>query len=110
MKNLLTQNQAINFDKLNKAIPNLKPEFTQGASGVYPIFSVILKYVYVIAGLILLFSLISGGFQMMTSANDEKKVAEARARITNALTGFLILFVAYWIVQIIEYIFGISIF
>ena len=110
MKNLLAQTPAIDFNKLNTAIPGLKTEFTQGASGVYPIFSIVLKYVYVIAGLILLFHLISGGFQMMTGASEEKKITEAKSKITNALVGFLILFLSYWVVQIVEYILGIQIF
>ncbi len=107
MGNFISQ---IDFDKLKEAVPSLKPEFTQGASGVYPILSDVLKYIYVFAGLLLLFYLIYGGFHMMTAANDEKGLVEAKGKITNALVGFLILFLAYWIVQIMEYILGIQIF
>ena len=109
MNNLIVQN-AIDFSSLQNAIPSLKPEFTQGASGVYPILSAVLTYVYVIAGLLLLFSLIAGGFQMMLGASDEKGLVAAKTRITHALVGFLILFLSYWIVQIVEYILGIKIF
>ncbi len=109
MKNLVAQN-AINFDDLQNAVPSLKPLFKGGASQVNPIISEVLKYIYVIAGLLLLFYLIYGGFHMMTAANDEKGLVEAKGKITNALVGFLILFLAYWIVQIMEYILGIQIF
>ena len=109
MKNLIAEN-AIDFSQLKDAIPSLKPEFTGGASQIYPILSDVLKYIYVFAGLLLLFYLIYGGFHMMTAANDEKGLVEAKGKITNALVGFLILFLAYWIVQIVEYILGIQIF
>jgi hypothetical protein len=47
---------------------------------------------------------------MMIAANDEKGLAEAKGKITNALIGFLLLFVSYWLVQIIGHILGIQIF
>jgi len=109
MKNLIAKN-IIDFNQLKDAIPSLKPEFTQGASEVYPILSTVLKYIYVIVGLLLLFYLITDGFHMMITARDEKGLVKAEGKITNALVGFLLLFVSYWIVQIMEYILGIQIF
>lgn len=100
----------IDFNQLNNAVPGLKSVFTQGASGVMPILSDILKYLYVFAGLLLLFYLIYGGFHMMIAAKDEKGLVEARGKITNALVGFLLLFLSFWIVQIMEYVLGIQIF
>lgn len=102
---------AIDFGRLSGAIPSLKPIFQPGpASNVGGIISLILPYLFVIAGLLLLFYLIYGGFHMIIAAGDEKGLAEAKAKITNALLGFLLLFVSYWIVQILEIIFGIKIF
>lgn len=101
----------IDFGQLSGAIPSLKPIFQPGpSSNVGGIISTVLPYLYVIAGLLLLFYLIYGGFHMMTAANDEKGLVEAKGKITNALVGFLLLFVSYWIVQIMEYILGIQIF
>lgn len=68
-----------------------------------------LTYVYLFAGLILLFFLIKGGFQMMLGAADPKAKESASKTVTNALIGFFILFVSYWLVQIIEVVLGISI-
>lgn len=102
---------AIDFGQLSGAIPSLKPVFQPGPTGnVGGIISAILPYLFVIAGLLLLFYLIYGGFHMMIAANDEKGLAEAKGKITNALVGFLLLFVSYWLVQIMEYILGIQIF
>ena len=109
MRYFIAQNE-INFNELKDAIPGLKPQFKQGASGVYPLLSTLLGYVYVVAGLILLFALISGGFQMMLGASDEKGLIASKAKITNALVGFLILFLSYWIIQIVEYVLGVKFF
>jgi len=112
MKNLIAQ---IDFDKVQEAVPSLSDAFKikpneTAASKVGGIISLILPYLFVFAGLILLFYLIAGGFQVMLSAGDEKALGEAKKKITNALFGFILLFVSYWLVQIIEIIFGITIF
>jgi hypothetical protein len=104
----------INFDKLTEAFPDLADMFKAGNAtktneNIALILNEVLKYVFIIAGLLLLFYLIAGGFQLMTSPHEEKSVASARAKITNALIGFLLLFVSYWIVQIIQTILGFSV-
>jgi len=105
----------IDFTKIKEAlvtaVPSIKSEFLPDSSpNVSGIISIILPYLFVIAGLLLLFYLIYGGFHMMIAANDEKGLAEAKGKITNALVGFLLLFVSYWLVQILGYILGIQIF
>ncbi len=100
----------IDFGKIQEAIPSLKPEFKGGASSVGAIISLILPYLYIIAGLMLLFYLLLGGFHMMTAGSDEKGLVEAKGKITNALIGFLLLFVSYWLVQILGHILGMQIF
>ena len=45
----------------------------------------------------------------MTSGGDEKKVGAARAQITNALIGLAIVFAAWAIMKLIQYVFGIDI-
>ena len=73
------------------------------------IISALLPYVFVLAGLILFGFLIFGGFELLTSAGNPDKVKAAQGKITNAIVGFIIIFLSYWIVQILEIIFGISI-
>ena len=58
-----------------------------------------------IAGLILLAYLIWGGFEFLTSLGDPKKAASAKNKITYAIIGFFVIFAAYWIVQLIAFIF-----
>ncbi len=114
MRTLLAQ--AVDFNQITESLlqsPNLQNMnrlFLPGNAGnVGAIINLVLPYVFIIAGLILLFFLIAGGFQLMTSPGDEKAVASAKAKITNALIGFLLLFVSYWIVQIIQTILGFSV-
>lgn len=76
-----------------------QPQFTNLASVV----TEALKYVFPIAGIILLAYLVWGGFDYLTSMGDAKKAEAARGKITNAIIGFIIIFVAYWIVQLLDY-------
>ena len=73
------------------------------------IFTSFLKYVYVAAGLLLLLMLISGGVTLMTAAGDQNKTKEGYGRIQAGIVGFLIVFISYFVVQIVEVILGVKI-
>lgn len=73
------------------------------------IISGLLPYVYVIAGIILLVMLIMGGIGLMTAAGNPDKMKAGYGKITNALIGFLIIFVSYFVVQLVETILGVKI-
>ena len=79
----------------------------EGAIGA--IISALLPIIYLIAGLILFGAIIVSGFQLMTSGGDQKKTAEAKGCLTNAIIGFVIIFISWWLVQILQIIFGIDI-
>ncbi len=68
--------------------------------------NVITKNVFVLAGVLLFVLLIFGGLQFIISAGggDEQGVGKGKNAITAALIGFILIFTAYWIVQIIGYI------
>lgn len=70
----------------------------------------VLPYIFGAAGIALLIYLIMGGLQMMTSQGDPKAMQGAQAKITNGLTGFAIIFVSFWVMQIIGKILGINMF
>jgi len=82
-----------------------KPEFTDIGS----VFSALLPYFYLIAGLILFGAIIISGFKFLFSAGDPKKTAEAKGCLTNAIIGFLVIFLSYWLIQIIQVIFHLNI-
>ncbi len=92
-----------------KDVPGFE-NFTFKEKTVGEIISALLPYVFIIAGLILFAMLIFGGFELLTSAGNPESVKKAQGRITSALIGFLIIFLAYWLTQILEVIFGITIF
>jgi uncharacterized membrane protein len=74
------------------------------------LISKVLPYVFGAAGIALLIYLILGGFQLMTSRGDPKAMQAAQAKITNALIGFVIIIIAYIIVQLVGQLLGISTF
>ena len=93
------------FDELNNSI-GLNPAYTTVGSVIVEV----LNYVYIIAGFILLYQLVSGGFALMLSKGDQRAVEGAKAKITNGVVGFVILFVAYWLVQLLGVVFKIPVF
>lgn len=67
-----------------------------------------LPYVFGIAGIILLFNIISSGFKMMTSQGDPKALSAAQAKLTTSAIGVLILTTSFWIVQLVMKFIGIN--
>lgn len=83
------------------------PQFqTTGA-----LISIILKNVYMAAGVFLLFLLIFGGISIILGAGggDPKKAGQGQKAITAAIGGFFLIFASYWIIQLITYLTGIQI-
>lgn len=98
---------AINFPTLmgKEGIPLPEKLTTLGG-----IISALIPYLFVFAGLLLFAYLIWGGFSFLTSGGEPKAMEQAKGKVTNAIVGFIIIFVAYWVVQIFEYIFKIQVF
>lgn len=89
-------------------IGNATPALNAGTTPA-EIISQIILFAFPIAGGVLMVYLLVGGFNWMTSGGDPKKVARARGIVTNALVGFVIMFMAYWIVQLIAEVFDIEV-
>ncbi|HEX6977128.1 MAG TPA: hypothetical protein VF185_02085 [Patescibacteria group bacterium] len=70
--------------------------------------SLLLKASFTIAGLLILFFIAFAGFQMIAGAGsgNPESAKKGREAATAAVLGFVIIFVAYWIVRIIEIITG----
>ncbi len=65
-------------------------------------------YIFAIAGIGLLLMIIAAGFTLMTSAGDAKKMESGKNRLTYAIVGFLVIFTAFWIVQLLGTMFGVE--
>lgn len=83
-------------------------KFSNGTIG--DVISALIPYIYVAAGLSMLVVLIMGGLNLMTAAGDQAKVKDGYGKITAAIVGFLIIFVSYFAVQIVEVVLGVKIF
>ena len=89
---------SLNLDYIQLiALPGFKFNF----KNITDIVKDLLPYVFAIAGIILLLYLIFGGLQLMFAKGDPKAIQAAWTKITNAVIGFVIVFTAYWIVQLV---------
>lgn len=68
-----------------------------------------LPYLLTIAGLILFAMLVAGGFTMLAGAADKEAQEKGKKQITSALLGFFVIFLAYWLAQILQVIFKVNI-
>ena len=72
------------------------------------IVSALLVYIFPLAGLLLLVYLIFAGFQYMTSGGDPKKIEMAKQRLTSGIIGFIVVFISYWLVQLVAKVLGLT--
>lgn len=68
-----------------------------------------LQYAIIIAGFIFFAKLLSAGFSLLTSAGDQAKIQAATKDLTNAVIGLVIVITSFFIIQIIQTIFGFKI-
>lgn len=85
---------------------------TQTVEEVYKepatLVNVIVSNVFVVAGIILFLMVIFAGFKFAMSPQSAGK-EDAKKIIEGVVVGFLVMFSAYWIIQIIEVIIGMEI-
>lgn len=98
----------MNFDSITSADPIVQKFGGNGTGGVGIILSNLLPYVYVAAGLYLLVLLIMGGITLMTAAGDAGKMKQGYGQITAGIIGFVIVFVSYFVAQIIQIVLGVK--
>jgi hypothetical protein len=90
-------------------LPNYPANFKFRASTLGQVVTEIFNYAIVIAGIALLGFLIAGGFDLLTSGGSPEGIKRGTNRITYALVGFIIILSAFFILQIAELLFGISV-
>lgn len=100
----------LNLTDLQSEVGISGGKFNLASGNIGGLISIILEYIFGAAGIVLLLILITGGIQFMTSGGDPKATQAAKQRITNAIIGIIIMFVSFWIVQIIGSLLGVSVF
>lgn len=81
---------------------------TNGGKTLGDLVSLVLKLSFVVAGVLILIMFLIAGFQMIMGAgqNNPDSAKKGKEAATSAAIGFVIVFVAYWIVRLIEIITG----
>jgi hypothetical protein len=85
------------------------PGFLYKGTGIGPVVTSAVVYVLYFAGFALTIYIVLAGFAILTSRGDDKALAAAKAKLTYGIAGFFIIFTAYWVVQIVGQILGITI-
>lgn len=73
------------------------------------LFNTLIPVVFTIAGVILFFLLLFGGFSIIMAHGESKELEKGSKVLTGALIGFLLIIASYWIIQIIQNITGVPI-
>ena len=79
---------------------------TGGLPQAYATGSNLILLAYVIATILALSFLIWGGIRWVTSSGDKTKVQAARNTLLYAIIGLIIIFLSYFIINIITFIFN----
>src|SRR3989344_1226739 len=92
---------AVNFNEIS---------FFSRFSNLGALIGTLLPNVLIVAGLILLVYIIVAGFKLMQSGGSSEDTGKSKQAITAALIGFFLIFASYFIIQLIEFLTGVSIF
>jgi hypothetical protein len=99
--------EALEHEFLGERGPGMS-RFKFAGKGLGEIVSALIPYFFTAAGILLLLYLLVGGIQLMLSGGDPKAMQDAKSKITNAFVGFLIVFTAYWLAQIVGNLLGLE--
>ncbi len=101
MKNYLAQSLNINGT-------SIKGPLDSNINTLGDLINRVLTFLLPLSGIILLFVLIMGGYDYMTSQGSPEKIKSAQAKITTGLIGFFLLISSYLLVRVITAIFGLG--
>ncbi len=72
------------------------------------VVNLLLPFLYGIAGVILFFVILWGGFDILLSGGDSEKVEGGRMKITSGVIGFVLLALSFLLARLVTYIFGLG--
>lgn len=79
-----------------------------GFNSIADIINNVVPFIMSLAGVILFFVLMWGGFDYVTSQGAPEKLKSANAKITAGVIGFVILVLSFLITRVLSYIFGVG--
>lgn len=88
--------------------PSIQGPLDSKIDSLGEIISKALGFIMPMAGIVLLFVLISGGYDYMISQGNAEKMKSAQAKITSGIIGFILLIASFLITRIIALIFGLG--
>lgn len=81
--------------------PSSIHQFGFGAQGIGQFFSNLISLIYIIATLILIFMILWGAFDWMTSEGDKEKLQGAQKKIINAIIGIMLFAMAFAVIKVL---------
>lgn len=93
---------------LNFGNQTIQGPLDQSVDSLGKVITKTLGFIMPMAGIILLFVLISGGYDYMMSQGNADKIKSAQGKITSGIIGFILLIVSFLITRIIAVIFGLG--
>lgn len=72
-----------------------------GTAGISKFLSNLILLIYSLAAVVLIFMLIWGAFQWLTSGGDKEQLASAQKRILNAIIGIMLFAAAFAIITVL---------
>ncbi len=100
MKRLLAQDLTIGGEKISGPL--------QGFNTLGDLVNKLVVFIYPLAGMVLFFILVWGGYDFLTSQGAADKVKSAQAKITAGVVGFVLLLLSYLVVKAIAFVFGLG--
>ena len=90
---------------LDTLVTASSPKLPGGLGGI---ITELIPYLLGAAGFALLIYIIIGGYQIMLSGGDPKSIAAGRSKVTNAIVGILIVFLAFGITLLVAQTLGLD--
>jgi uncharacterized membrane protein len=79
-----------------------------GYTSIADIINNVVPFVMSLAGILLFFILMWGGFDYVSSQGAPEKLKTANAKITAAVVGFVLLVLSFLITRVLSYVFGVG--
>ncbi len=79
-----------------------------GYTNIADIINNVVPFIMTLAGIILFFVLMWGGFDYVTSQGVPERLKNANAKITAGVIGFVLLVLSFLITRVLAYIFGVG--